>query len=338
MAPRLLILLLLLSGCSGLSSIEPAVYQVPLQGSYPDLVVASDSIQPDLPVVYGYPVHSPKAVVVLVHGLGTRAALWDLPETGRLARRVWRAGYAVYTLDLNFSEAPDSLAVTRKNLRDVVQAIARTHRNQKVFGIGHDIGGTLLYQVLAESGSKLDGVIGVGAQVGFGGYSKAVQALLDAGDAQSQLMWPMLDALTVSKSSPGDVSVSELLLSSSLPEKTRMAFYKKALSKIPASLLQEIGALGKAEPVPVLDPFLALNEKRMIQPVLAIMAPSDGLAPPWQCDPGAFGLSRQTIRSVYLTRANGESMEYNHLDMLLHPLASREVFPLVMDWLSEHSP
>ena len=338
MALRLLALLLLLSGCSGLSSIEPAVYQVPIQGSYPDLVVASDSIQADLPVVYGYPVRSPKAVVVLVHGLGTRATLWDLPETGRLARRIWRAGYAVYALDLNFSEAANSISVTRKNLRNVLQAVSRTHRKQKVFGIGHDLGGTLLYQLLAAPDSKLDGVIGVGAQVGFGGYSKAVQALLDAADTRSQLMWPMLDGLTISKSAPGDVSVSELLLSSSLPEKTRMAFYAKALSKIPASLLQEISALGETEPVPVLDPFLALNQSNMIQPVLAIMAPSDGLAPPWQCDPGAFGLSRKTIRSVYLTRANGESMEYNHLDMLLHPLASREVFPLVMDWLAEQSP
>ena len=191
MALRLWVLVSLLSGCSGLSSIEPAVYQVPLQGTYPDLVVAGDSIQSDLPVVYGYPVQSPKAVVVLVHGLGTRAALWDLPETGRLARRVWRAGYAVYTLDLNFSEDSDSLSVTRKNLRNVLQAISRTHRQQKIFGIGHDIGGTLLYQILADSNSQLDGVIGVGAQFGFGGYSKAVQALLDAADTKPNIMWPM---------------------------------------------------------------------------------------------------------------------------------------------------
>ncbi len=338
MALRLWGMLFLLSGCSGLSSIEPAIYQVPLQGTYPDLVVAGDSIQPDLPVVYGYPVKSPKAVVVLVHGLGTRAALWDLPETGRLARRVWRAGYAVYTLDLNFSEAPDSLAVTRQNLRHVLQAISRTHREQKLFGIGHDIGGTLLYQILADSNSQLDGLIGVGAQVGFGGYSKAVQALLDAAETKSELMWPMLDSVTISKSSPGDVSVSELLLSSSLPEKTRMAFYGKALSRIPSTLLQEISALGKAEPVPVLDPVLALHRNQITEPVLAIMAPSDGLAPPWQCDPGSFGLGKESMRAVYLTRANGESMEYNHLDMLLHPVASREVFPLVMDWLEEQSP
>ena len=309
-------LLLFVSGCSGLSSIEPAVYQVPLQGTYPDLVVAGDSIQSDLPVVYGYPVQSPKAVVVLVHGLGTRAALWDLPETGRLARRVWRAGYAVYTLDLNFSESSDSLSVTRKNLRNVLQAISRTHRKQKVFGIGHDIGGTLLYQILADSNSQLDGVIGVGAQVGFGGYSKAVQALLDAAKTKSNLMWPMLDAVTISKSSPGDVSVSELLLSSSLPEKTRMAFYGRALSKMPATLLQEISALGNAEPVPVLDPLLALHRKKITEPVLAIMAPSDGLAPPWQCDPGSFGLGKESMRAGWLRSAvrrrspNGEMQMY----------------------------
>ena len=337
MGACLLFLLGLLSGCSGLSAIEPGVYQVPTQGKHADLVVAGDSIHPDLPVIYGYPVRTPEAVVVLVHGLGTRAVVWDLPESGRLARRIWRAGYAVYALDLNFVDGTDSLAKTRKNLRAALLAISRQHRDKKVLGIGHDIGGTLLYQILAESDSSLDGVIGVGAQVGFGGYSKALEALFRAAASQSALTWPMLDGVSISRAGPGDVSVSELLLSSSLPEKTRLAFYSKALSRMPSDLLREIGALGHEEPVPVLDPVLAASKEQLAGPILAIMAPSDGLSPPWQCDPSSFGLAKESMRAVYLTRANGESMEYNHLDMLLHPVASREVFPLVMDWLKDQT-
>ena len=114
--------------------------------------------------------------MVLVHGLGTRAVVWDLPESGRLARRIWRAGYAVYALDLNFVDGTDSLAKTRENLRAALLAISPAPRQESA-RIGHDIGGTLLYQILAESNSSLDGVIGVGAQFGFGGYSKALEAL-----------------------------------------------------------------------------------------------------------------------------------------------------------------
>lgn len=333
---RFIVLLCSLTACTGLTTIEPVAYQVPRTGQNLDLIVANDvPAYPGLPVVYGYPVFEPQAVVVLVHGLGTNAAIWDLPETGRLARRVWRAGYAVYTLDLNFTDGEDSLGATRQHLSDVLTALSRRHRGQKVIGIGHDIGGTLLYQLLYDAQPRLDGVIGIGAQVGFGGYSKALLALFSAAKSAPSITWPMLDNLELSKALHTDIRVSELLLSSSLSEKARFTFYNQALSRMPSSVLNEIYLLGSKHPVPVLDPLIASTKAQIDLPVLAIMAPSDGLAPPWQCDPKVFGMRQKLTRSVYLTRANGESMEYNHLDMLLHPVASREVFPLVMDWLEE---
>lgn len=332
------LILFSLVACSGLKTIEPVAYQVSQSTRSADLEVAGQLKTPEHPVLYGYPVHDPAAVVVLVHGLGTNAAIWDLPETGKLARRIWRAGYAVYSVDLNFVSAQDSLAKTREHLAQALTAIERRHRGKKVFGIGHDIGGTLLYQILFDKNSStLDGLIGLGAQIGFGGYSKAVKKLFEAGQGADSVTWPMLDGLDLAQYQGFDLRVSELLLSSSLPEKVRFSFYDKALSRMPASLLREIQALGKGHPVPVLDPVVASGHSKTNVPVLAIMAPSDGLSPPWQCDPKVFGMQQSGMETVYLTRANGESIEYNHLDMLLHPVASREVFPLVMDWLATQS-
>ncbi|MBT6178395.1 MAG: alpha/beta fold hydrolase [Deltaproteobacteria bacterium] len=330
------LILLGLMGCSGLKTIEPVAYQVSTSSLSADLEVAAKLTNPEQPVLYGYPVYEPAAVVVLVHGLGTNAAIWDLPHTAKLARRIWRAGYSVYTIDLNFSSAQDSLAQTRKGLRQAIKAIARRHRGKKILGIGHDIGGTLLYQMIyQEKEATLDGLIAMGAPIGFGGYSKAVKKLLLAGQKVPAVTWPMLDRQDLKQPGGFDIRVSELLLSSSLPEKTRFAFYENALSKMPASLLNEIQTLGKGQPVPVLDPLMAKLSLKNRVPILALMAPSDGLSPPWQCDPKVFGFDQNGIETVYLTRANGESIEYNHLDMLLHPLASREVFPLVMTWLAD---
>lgn len=332
------LILFALTACSGLKTIEPVAYQVAQSTQSADLEVAGELKTPEHPVLYGYPAHDPAAVVVLVHGLGTNAAIWDLPETAKLARRIWRAGYAVYSVDLNFASVQDSLSKTRERLALALRAIARRHRGKKVFGIGHDIGGTLLYQILYQNkDSALDGLIGLGAQMGFGGYSKAVKKLLAAGKVGPGVTWPMLDSLDLGQAGGFDLRVSELLLSSSLPEKVRFAFYKNALSRMPSELLSEIQLLGKGHPVPVLDPVLAQAKTAVKAPVLAIMAPSDGLSPPWQCDPKVFGFKQNEIKTVYLTRANGESIEYNHLDLLLHPVASREVFPLVMDWLAKQS-
>lgn len=325
----------LLTACSGLQPVEPVVYQVPETGGSADLVLSAQTPEfPTLPVVHAYPVHEPLASVVLVHGLGTNAAIWDLPETGRLARRIWRAGYAVYAVDLNFTRGASSLRQAREKLRVVLKAILRKHRQKKVIGVGFDIGGTLLYQILHGESPPLHGVVGMGAQVGFGGYSRALKALFQGSQAGA-LTWPMLDGVTLVNAPNTEGGISELLLSSTLPEKSRFAFYRLGLAGMPRTILTELATLGQGHHVPVLDPVLAGRKTTQELPMLAIMAPGDGLAPPWQCDLGAFGLDHKLSQSVYLTRANGESMEFNHLDLLLHPAAEREVFPLVMDWLAE---
>ena len=75
--------------------------------------------------------------MVLVHGLD-QSAVWDLPESGRLARRIWRAGYAVYALTLILSMELTPSKNTR--IFKALLAISRQHRDKKVLGIGHDIG------------------------------------------------------------------------------------------------------------------------------------------------------------------------------------------------------
>jgi hypothetical protein len=70
-------------------------------------------------------------------------------------------------------------------------------------------------------------------------------------------------------------------------------------------------------------------------PLLAIVSPSDGLAPPWQADPAALGARWPGLTRRYLTRANGASREYGHLDLVLCPEAAAEVAEYALDWLGE---
>ena len=132
-----------------------------------------------------------------------------------------------------------------------------------------------------------------------------------------------------------EATLTELLLTTALPRRERRVFFTEALEPMSRSLLESIAKRGGDSDVPLLDS--AFTGKRRQFPILAIMAPSDGLMPPWQCDWKSFGVSDAQIERVFLTRSNGNAMEYNHLDIVLHPRASREVHPKVIDWIESQT-
>ena len=86
-------------------------------------------------------------------------------------------------------------------------------------------------------------------------------------------------------------------------------------------------------PTPFKNHWVNLLAERPEIPALIILAGHDGWAPPWQCDPKLFGLARANIVREHLTRANGQSLEYNHLDLLLGPNVAEDVFDTIVDWL-----
>ena len=292
-------------------------------------------------LVHGYPAEGPRAVVVFVHGLGTNARIWDLPEVGGLARRVWRSGYGVYTVDMvgleDEASAEAPYKVRKNRLGQLLSILSKRHPGVPLLGVGHDIGGTLLYHLASETGSPLAGVVGLSAPVAFGGYSKAVTQLLNAPAelGRATLHWPELDSLGGSQRLANEATLTELLLTTELPSRERRLFFTQALEPMSRSFLESIARRGHQKHVPTLDPVFR-GERRHI-PILAIMAPSDGLAPPWQCDWKGLGVNDVQIERLFLTRSNGNAIEYNHLDMVLHPRASREVHPKIMDWIESQT-
>ena len=332
-----LVVLLSMAGCvSALDPIEPKVSYlsqiegeaalIELEGKAP--LTAFDGL-----MVHSYPAAGPRAVVVFVHGLGTNAKLWDLPKVGGLARRVWRAGYAVYSVDLVSTGDAQPYEAGKRRLGQLLTILGKRHLGTPLIGVGHDMGGTLLYALGAELGSPLAGVVGIGAPVAFGGYSKAVTQLLDAPSRldKAALYWAEIDPLSPAHAFANEATLTELLLTTELPRRERQAFFADALRPMTRAWLEELAARGRGHEVPSLH--TAFRGERRQYPILAIMAPSDGLMPPWLCDWRSFGVMDAQIERIFLTRSNGNAMEYNHLDMVLHPWAQREVYPRVLGWI-----
>ncbi len=172
-----------------------------------------------------------------------------------------------------------------------------------LYAVGLDLGGTALYRA-APDVPALSGVVGVGAPVAFGGASRALRAAI----AERPRSW------------------------SALPERLGRVLVGVQPAAAPLDLSRWAGLDGgRPVPVPVALDALA---RRPDLPVLVVMSPTDALAPPWACDPAAFGVRRRNIERVRVTRGNGFSREYRHLELLLHRAAPGEVFPIIEGWLA----
>jgi pimeloyl-ACP methyl ester carboxylesterase len=188
---------------------------------------------------------------------------------------------------------------------------AKLHRiDQPFYVVGLDLGGTTAYLAAPETPRML-GVVGIGAPIAFGGATSAMRHLFKTRPAS----W---------RDAP-DRAV-QVLLGTGWRRSTADAF-----PRVPLSLDRWAGLDG-GRSVPKAAALDALRERPKLR-VLVITAPADGVAPPWMCDPAAFELKRPGLTSVWVTRANGFSMEYRHLDLLLHPRAPGEIHPLIERWL-----
>ena len=178
------------------------------------------------------------------------------------------------------------------------------------YAVGLDLGGTAAY-LAAPDLPRMRGVVGIGAPVAFGGATAALRHLFRV----RPRAWKDAPAKAV-----------RVLLGTGWRSETAEAFPRAPLS------LERWAGLDGGRPVPQAAAIGALRARRDLD-VLVVTAPADGLAPPWMCDPAAFGLDRDNIEVTWVSRANGFSFDYRHLDLLLHPNAPGEIHPLIERWL-----
>ncbi len=277
-----------------------------------------------------YPREAPRAVVVLVPGLGTNGLVWDLPEVGGLAGELWFEGVAVYVV-LVRGAPPPTLEVWEEWLAADLREAASRHPGVPLVGIGHGLGGTALLLAATSEPGLVAGVVTLGSPLALHAPTRALSALVAAADAQPGLTWA--DLRTRGWQGPrGPRGFERALLSAALPERTRQAFYRHGQATMGSGLPRSLPRFVHGGPRP---PLLERLARQPGLRLLVVTAPADGMWPPWMCDPATLGVRREGIRRVWVTRANGASAEYNHLDLLLHPRAGDDVLPRIVDWLDD---
>lgn len=252
-----------------------------------------------------------RGTVLLAPGLGFTGRLWDLPCVGGLAPALARRGWRVVAAELPGDLAASTAALTRLAALDLPRPL---------IGLGLDLGGTAL---LGADG--LDGLVLIGAPIASGGFSPAMRYVLTAPGAPT---WREL----AGKGLAG-VPLDRLLLSADLPANVRRPLLRDALAPIPLAIRAAWYRPGAAAPIPA--PLPILDALRRPRPTLCVLSPADTFAPPWQCDPSAFGVRHPALTRIHPTRANGFGREHGHLDPVLHPDARRAVWPTIFEWLDQ---
>jgi len=105
---------------------------------------------------------SPKAVFLLVHGLGAHSARWDF-----LAGHLGDRGYASYALELRgFGRTPErprghvrSFRVWERDILELRDIIGRGHPGKKVFLLGESMGGLIAFDLACRHADMFSGQV-----------------------------------------------------------------------------------------------------------------------------------------------------------------------------------
>jgi acylglycerol lipase len=198
------------------------------------------------------PAASPKAVFLLVHGLGAHSARWDF-----LAGFLARNGYASYGIELRglglTPERPrghvDSLRVWERDVLDLGKTIAHECPGKKIFLLGESIGGLVAFNLVCRYPEAFAGQVLIspdfknGLKFPISSYLTLVSLILFRPKKTISLVYTSAmctrdtDYQAVMERSPGELRVASLkCLVSVLAEQMRSKGLAKNL-RIPSLFL-----------------------------------------------------------------------------------------------------
>jgi pimeloyl-ACP methyl ester carboxylesterase len=291
--------------------------------------------------------------VVLVHGIIANGRNMDLDGEHSLARALARRGFDVWIPSLRNVGASEhrwlpGLAAAESDFdayvtRDLPALLAEVHARtgaKVVDYVGHSMGGLILYAYLARGGSDIGRAVALGSPVRLrwtGNLESFARGAQSLGPMGSWLPVQSVAHTTSPVQGEWDTLEERLLIS---PENTTLATWKKlvadSVDDVPSGLLSQfvdwVGHDRFDSADHSIDYLRGLRNVRT--PLLVVAGKTDGLAPPWTVRPAFDELGSPEKEWVVLGEANGQSADYNHMDMLLGEQADRDVFEPVASFLS----
>ncbi|MEM9696546.1 MAG: alpha/beta hydrolase [Myxococcota bacterium] len=295
-----------------------------------------------------------RGAVLLVHGYGQNRYAWHLPSRSFVNHLAHR-GFDVFNLDLRGhgrsrhlgARPPRNLAdYVREDLPCAVEEVLALSGFDRLFLVGHSLGGLISYAAAASLGNVVAGIVTLGSPYQF---TRGSRFLTHAGSAMLSLdRFLRLDDQAVPLKAFGEaMRLARVFVESPIFPLPIRGYAPKSMEPHilgqHMSLAMDIGSVAvmrvlfrraaqdraTGHRLGVLFGYAASFEALDV-PLLAIAGALDGLAPPEAVRP-AYERSSSTDKTF-------RSFPRGHIDLLVGRDAPLTVWPVVSNWLVERTP
>lgn len=304
--------------------------------------------------------HTPGAgpPVLLVHGVSSNHRFWDMAPGFSLADHLAEAGFDVWNVDLRSHGDALRLASGRKQDPDadidaygehdipaVVAHVRSVTGASRVHYVGHSMGGMVLAIYLASHGDEaLASAVVVASPLDLRDPDRIFELLLGAGHLVGpirRLPTPLgARGLALFKRTfPGQVDVM-LHNPENVDPRVEGRMFRTVVSPLTRG---EIGQLSQMAADPNFsgsrgDTVFRYELGEVTVPILFVAGRADRVVSPERVRAYHDAVGSLDKDFVVISKANGFSGDYGHLDPCCAREASVELFPRIADWLATHPP
>lgn len=298
-----------------------------------------------------------REVVIVCHGLGSNKYSWDIDRRS-IAKYLKAQGFDVFLLDLRgsgYSSKPsvfgeysydysfDSYAL--HDLPAAINYVKEKTGSEKVFWVGHSMGGMVLYAFLSKTRDEsIKAGVTVGSPIDFSLPSLLKKLALEFDELVygfkffpvrplSQMLSPLGRVVGLESA---DILVWE---SRNIEIDIRRKVMANGVENVSGRVMKQfIMWFEKGDFTTEDGSFSYKNGLKDVKvPILFIAGVIDGLAPPQSIYPAYELLGTDDKEFVIASKANGFHHNYAHTDLILGKYVESDIYPLIMDWFKKHS-
>lgn len=289
--------------------------------------------------------------VVLCHGLGNNHRLFEFLPQASLARALSRLGFEVFSVDLRGvgqsrppHEGPHEATVDDLIVFDVpavVQAVLRDAGAERLFWVGHSMGGMVALAGLPGLAPHVAGLCTIGTPIFFERRSLFLHALRLGGLAgpwgQVPVQWPAeLAAPFAGVSQPPLARISIHFENVTRP--ALRALMASVMAPIFTGVFRQLAGFIERD---VFESLRHEDYRARVQaapyPLLVMGGTADQIAPPTAQERLHALAAGPDKTLVLLGRAHGQAEDYGHGDLIVGTHAPAEVYPRVGEWLTRRA-